>query len=82
MRPTDIAAAALVLIGGLNWGLVALAEFDLVAALTGNDLAQPDRLRRSRTRRRLRHRPSRRRQVGRAGPRLTTPYKRRQKCSS
>ena len=40
MRPTDIAAAALVLIGGLNWGLVALAEFDLVAALTGNEFGE------------------------------------------
>ena len=27
---------ALPLIGGVNWGLVALAEFDLVAKLTGN----------------------------------------------
>jgi uncharacterized protein len=40
LRSTDIAAAALVLIGGLNWGLVALAEFDLVAALTGNDFGE------------------------------------------
>ena len=27
---------ALVVIGGVNWGLVGLARFDLVAALTGN----------------------------------------------
>ncbi|HEU4512487.1 MAG TPA: DUF378 domain-containing protein [Nocardioidaceae bacterium] len=27
---------ALVVVGGLNWGLVGLARFDLVAALTGN----------------------------------------------
>jgi uncharacterized protein len=40
VRPTDIAAAALVLIGGLNWGLVALAEFDLVATLTGNEFGE------------------------------------------
>ena len=40
MRPTDIAAAALVIVGGLNWGLVALAEFDLVATLTGNDFGE------------------------------------------
>ena len=29
-------ARALVVIGGLNWGLVGLAKFDLVATLTGN----------------------------------------------
>ena len=31
MKKLDVLAAALVLVGGLNWGLVALAEFDLVA---------------------------------------------------
>jgi uncharacterized membrane protein YuzA (DUF378 family) len=36
----DVIAAALVLVGGLNWGLVALAEFDLVATLTGNDFGE------------------------------------------
>jgi uncharacterized membrane protein YuzA (DUF378 family) len=30
-------AAALVIVGGLNWGLVALAEFDLVAWLFGEE---------------------------------------------
>ena len=40
MRPMDVIAAALVLVGGLNWGLVALAEFDLVATLTGNDFGE------------------------------------------
>ena len=35
MRKLDILAAVLVVIGGLNWGLVAIAEFDLVAALAG-----------------------------------------------
>ena len=29
-------ARALVVIGGVNWGLVGLARFDLVATLTGN----------------------------------------------
>lgn len=29
----DILAAILVIVGGLNWGLVALAELDLVATL-------------------------------------------------
>jgi uncharacterized membrane protein YuzA (DUF378 family) len=44
MRPLDVIAAALVLVGGLNWGLVALAEFDLVAALTGNDFGETSAL--------------------------------------
>jgi uncharacterized membrane protein YuzA (DUF378 family) len=35
VRKLDIAAAALLIVGGLNWGLVAIAEFDLVAALVG-----------------------------------------------
>ena len=29
-------AMALPIVGGINWGLVAAAKFDLVAALTGN----------------------------------------------
>ncbi len=40
MKKLDIAAAALVIVGGLNWGLVALAEFDLVAALVGLDFGE------------------------------------------
>lgn len=35
MRKIDVAAIALVVIGALNWGLVAIAEFDLVATLFG-----------------------------------------------
>ena len=35
MKPFDILAALLLIIGGLNWGLVAFANFDLVAAVTG-----------------------------------------------
>lgn len=35
MRKLDVLAAALVVVGGLNWGLVALAEFDLVAWIVG-----------------------------------------------
>ena len=35
MKKIDILAAVLVAVGGLNWGLVALAEFDLVATLVG-----------------------------------------------
>ena len=33
-------AVVLVIVGGLNWGLVALAEFDLVAWLFGEDFGQ------------------------------------------
>lgn len=35
MKKLDLLAAALVLVGGLNWGLVGLAEFDLVAWVFG-----------------------------------------------
>jgi uncharacterized membrane protein YuzA (DUF378 family) len=40
MRKLDIAAIGLVIVGALNWGLVALAEFDLVAALFGLDFGE------------------------------------------
>jgi uncharacterized protein len=40
MKKLDIAAAALVIVGGLNWGLVAIAEFDLVAALVGLEFGE------------------------------------------
>lgn len=35
MKSLDITAVALLIIGGLNWGLVGAANFDLVAALFG-----------------------------------------------
>jgi uncharacterized membrane protein YuzA (DUF378 family) len=35
MRPIDVIAAVLLVVGGLNWGLVGLFDFDLVAALFG-----------------------------------------------
>ena len=35
MKNIDRVATALLVIGGLNWGLVGLANFDLVAAITG-----------------------------------------------
>ena len=35
MKKLDLLAAALVIIGGLNWGLVGFANFDLVATVTG-----------------------------------------------
>jgi uncharacterized membrane protein YuzA (DUF378 family) len=36
MKTLDVIAAVLLVVGGLNWGLVALANFDLVAFLTGS----------------------------------------------
>ncbi len=36
----DLFAGLLVVIGGLNWGLVAIGEFDLVAALFGLDFGE------------------------------------------
>jgi uncharacterized protein len=35
MRKLDLLAAALVLVGGINWGLVGVAKFDLVAWICG-----------------------------------------------
>jgi uncharacterized membrane protein YuzA (DUF378 family) len=35
VKKLDLAAAALVLVGGLNWGLVGVARFDLVAWIFG-----------------------------------------------
>ena len=40
MKKLDILAAILVVVGGLNWGLVALAEFDLVATLVGLEFGE------------------------------------------
>jgi uncharacterized membrane protein YuzA (DUF378 family) len=37
VKPLDALAGALVLVGALNWGLVAIAEFDLVAWIFGED---------------------------------------------
>lgn len=35
MKKLDVLAAILVVVGALNWGLVAVAHFDLVAAIFG-----------------------------------------------
>jgi uncharacterized protein len=40
MKKLDVLAVVLVIVGGLNWGLVALAEFDLVAALFGLEFGE------------------------------------------
>ena len=40
MKKMDVASAALLIVGGLNWGLVAVANFDLVATIFGLDFGQ------------------------------------------
>jgi len=40
MKALKVIAAVLVIVGALNWGLVALAHFDLVAALLGMSFGQ------------------------------------------
>jgi uncharacterized protein len=35
MKNMDVVAAVLLVVGGLNWGLVGALEFDLVASLFG-----------------------------------------------
>jgi uncharacterized membrane protein YuzA (DUF378 family) len=37
MKSLNALAAGLLIVGGLNWGLVAIAEFDLVAWIFGED---------------------------------------------
>lgn len=36
MKTVDVVAAVLLVVGGLNWGLVGTAGFDLVATLFGS----------------------------------------------
>ena len=40
MKSLDLVTRALLIVGGLNWGLVAIAEFDLVAWIVGLDFGQ------------------------------------------
>jgi uncharacterized protein len=44
MRKLDLFAATLLVVGGLNWGLVALAEFDLVAWIAGLEFGETNAL--------------------------------------
>ena len=39
MKSLDVIVASLLVIGGLNWGLVGLFNFDLVAAIFGGGAA-------------------------------------------
>jgi uncharacterized protein len=40
VKKIDTLASLLLIVGGLNWGLVAIAEFDLVATLVGLDFGE------------------------------------------
>jgi uncharacterized membrane protein YuzA (DUF378 family) len=40
MKKLDALAATLLIVGGLNWGLVAVAEFDLVAWIFGLEFGE------------------------------------------
>ena len=44
MKPLNLATLVLLVVGGLNWGLVGAFQFDLVAALFGGQDALVSRL--------------------------------------
>jgi uncharacterized membrane protein YuzA (DUF378 family) len=44
MKKIDMVAGALAVVGALNWGLVAVARFDLVATLVGLDFGETNAL--------------------------------------
>jgi uncharacterized protein len=44
MKAIDFLTAVLVVVGGLNWGLVAIAEFDLVATIVGEEFGDTNAL--------------------------------------
>jgi uncharacterized membrane protein YuzA (DUF378 family) len=44
MKALNLLTLALVIVGGINWGLVGLAQFDLVAALLGGQQSIAARL--------------------------------------
>ena len=40
MKKLDVLAITLLIVGGLNWGLVAIGELDLVASIFGLDFGE------------------------------------------
>ena len=44
MKALNLATLVLLIVGGINWGLVGLAQFDLVAAIFGGQDALAARL--------------------------------------
>ena len=43
MKTLNVLTLLLVIVGGINWGLVGIAQFDLVAAILGGQDALPAR---------------------------------------
>ena len=44
MKALNLVTSLLLIVGGLNWGLVAIAEFDLVAAIVGEEFGETNAL--------------------------------------
>jgi len=44
MKAVDVVVAALLVVGGLNWGLVGVFQFDLVAAIFGGQASALSRI--------------------------------------
>ncbi|HVD24645.1 MAG TPA: DUF378 domain-containing protein [Gaiellaceae bacterium] len=44
MKALDFTTLGLIIVGGLNWGLVAIAEFDLVAEIAGEEFGTTNAL--------------------------------------
>jgi uncharacterized membrane protein YuzA (DUF378 family) len=44
VKALNLVTSLLLIVGGLNWGLVALAEFDLVAAVVGEEFGETNAL--------------------------------------
>ena len=44
MKQIDIVALTLLVVGGINWGLVSLAKFDLVATVFGLEFGETNPL--------------------------------------
>jgi uncharacterized membrane protein YuzA (DUF378 family) len=40
LKPADLVALVLVIVGAVNWALVGLFEFDLVATITGDEFGE------------------------------------------
>ena len=47
MKTLDFVTRALVIVGALNWGLVAIANFDLVATIVGLEFGEVNALSRA-----------------------------------
>lgn len=43
-KPIDVIALILIVVGGINWGLIGFFEFDLVAAIFGGTFTAASRV--------------------------------------